>query len=340
MSRCEDRPEDSADIDEVAAIWFHRLESENAAETRHLFERWLNANAAHAEAFARTTAIWNDFGEHAAAPEMMAFRQAAIEDSRKIGLSRWQSRMPEPNHHRRALLAACLAIASLAVAGYLFLRAAPAQVYATQIGERRSLILADRSRVDIDANSQISVAFTGDRRLIRILRGQAYFEVERDASRPFIVQANGRAVIATGTEFDVDAFDDGVQVTLIKGHVLVRRTSAAEVTSSPSELEPGDQLTDRLGDPLKITHLANTLEATSWRQGKLLFNDVPLVTAVARFNRYSNTVVVADHTVGDIRIGGAFNVGNLRDFMAAVRAYYPVDVVSDRPGEVRLTRRK
>lgn len=328
-----------ADLDVVAARWFHALANDRGAEaieTRRKFQRWLDANADHAEAFARTSAAWDELNEHAAAPEMMALRQAAIADSRAAGLARWRTSRAARRRWPTAI-AASIVLVAVGAAGYDLLLGAAEQTYATAIGQRQSVTLADNSRVDIDADSEISIAFTPTQRIVHVLRGQAYFGVEKDPARPFIVESHDRRVIATGTEFDVERLENGVRVTLVQGHVVVRR---ADATGARDEaLAPGDQLTDQAEGPPKLVHLSSILGATAWRQGKLLFDNEPLASAAATMNRYSHLQVTADASVADIHVGGAFNAGDTTSFVGAVKAYYPVEAVSEAPDKIRLVRR-
>lgn len=331
---------EGADADEAAAEWFHRLAAaqgaKDAAETRRAFQRWLEADPDHAVAFARSAAIWDEVGAHAAAPEMMSLREAAIADARAAAQSRW--RLParaEPNRWRAVAAVYLVGAIGLGVAGYFYLQPKPPPAFATSIGERRSVVLADNSRVDIDADSAISVEYSPERRAIHLLRGQAYFQVEKDPARPFVVDANGRSVVATGTQFDVEALDKGMRVTLVEGRVVVRLPAGGS-----RQLLPNDQLTDVSGERPALVRLPSTLAETAWRQGKLLFDNEPIAEAVARIDRYSPMPVVADPSVASIRIGGAFDAGDIRAFVGAVTAYYPVDAVYDKSGDIRLVRRQ
>jgi transmembrane sensor len=340
MSGPEVTESGAADLDEVAASWFQRLESARgpaAPETRRLFQRWLEANADHADAFVRTVAVWEEIGAHAATPEIMSLRQAAIADARAAAQARWRpAARVRPDRWPAAAAAGLVAAIGLGFVANFWLRPAPAQVFATTVGERHSVTLADNSRVDIDADSEIAVTFTPERRRVQVIRGQAFFAVEKDPARPFIVGSGGRSVIDTGTQFDVEALDRGLRVTLIEGRVLVRHDDAK---GAEEELVPNDQLTDVAGSPPELIHLASTLAATAWRQGKLLFDDEPLAAAIASVNRYSQVKVEADPSVAAIRIGGAFDAGDIRAFVNAVTTYYPVKAVTDRPGVLRLVRR-
>lgn len=341
----EQIPFDPDDVDQAAAAWFHRLNGaagNGAATTRHAFQLWLDASAEHADAFARACAIWDAMGEHATAPEMVTLRQAALADARAAAQSRWQSpRLPRARWWPHALAASFAAMCALAAAEYFLMRPSPPEMFATDIGERHTVTLADNSRVDIDADSAISVDYTADRRLIHVLRGQAYFAVEKDPARPFIVESHGRRVIATGTAFDVEALDRGLRVTLVEGHVVVRLDPKADsLPGASAELSPRDQLVAEADRPTLITHDSDVLAATSWRQGKLLFTNAPLADAVARMMRYSHFELVVDPSVAGLRVSGVFDEGDIAALVDAVETYYHVDAVSDRPNELRLFKRR
>jgi transmembrane sensor len=272
-------------------------------------------------------------GIHAAEPEMVTLRQAALADARHSARNRWSLAQRMPNFWRHAI-AACLTIAALGAGAYVLLQPEK-EVYTTQIAERRVVTLADNSRVDVDAGSQIAVEFTKKTRLIHLTHGQAYFQVEKNKARPFIVEANGRRVIATGTAFDVETLGKGVRVTLTEGHVIVR--SASDPSTVIAKLEPGDQLVDEGNAPPRITRLANVLKATSWRQGKLMFDDEPLPYVLAEMNRYSQIkVATGDAEVAKLRVSGVFNAGDVTSLIDALKAYYPVDAVAGESNQVSL----
>ncbi len=80
---------------------------------------------------------------------------------------------------------------------------AAAVKYVTGAGQKSTVTLADGSRVILDANSTLDVAFAERQRAVRLLNGHAFFDVAHDPGRPFTVQAAGRVVTALGTQFDV-----------------------------------------------------------------------------------------------------------------------------------------
>ena len=350
MSGANDTKRQAPDMEDVAADWFCRLNEtgrDNREEIERGFKQWLDCDPRHAEAFANVSAAWEVMGQHAAAPEIVTLRQAALADARFASQSRWQpSRLP-----RWGIAAiAGYAAAALLVAGgyYYFSHTQPSgKQYSTQIGQREALTLADNSHVDIDADSAVSIALRRDMRLIHLERGQAYFEVAHDRKRPFIVQVNGQQVIATGTAFNVEAINGGVRVTLVEGRVVVRSAPQSDMPADAPEgtiiakLSPGDQLTDISGGIAHLDHSANVLGATAWRQGKLIFTNDTLSNIVARMKHYSTTeIVITDSAIANLRVSGVFNAGDIPALVDSLRRFFPIEAYSDGPNQVRLVPRR
>src|SRR4029077_19161785 len=91
----------------------------------------------------------------------------------------------------------------------------------TDIGERSLLVLADGSKVTLNTASAVHADYTGPERRVTLVRGEAFFDVAKDHTRPFVVSAGSRNVIAVGTAFDVRLQDRRVRVTLVEGKVRV-----------------------------------------------------------------------------------------------------------------------
>jgi transmembrane sensor len=111
--------------------------------------------------------------------------------------------------------------------------------YSTDIGERRSLTLADGSTVDLNARSSIRIEFSNAERRVELLQGQALFQVAKDKHRPFIVRTADTSVRAVGTQFDVYRKSSGTTVTVLEGVVAVYSAALLENRQSGSVSPPG-----------------------------------------------------------------------------------------------------
>jgi transmembrane sensor len=159
---------------------------------------------------------------------------AADASSRSEEAKLAEKRVPHrfPRRRLAAAVAACALIAS--VAGGLLWRANRFPTYSTDIGERRSLTLADGSTVDLNARSTIRIEFSNAERRVDLLRGQALFQVTKDKRRPFIVRTAEASVRAVGTQFDVYRKTAGTTVTVLEGEVAVYSVEHLDSSQSPT----------------------------------------------------------------------------------------------------------
>jgi transmembrane sensor len=134
---------------------------------------------------------------------------------------------------RRILAAASCALV-LVLAGAAWWKIGRAPSFSTDIGERRSITLADGSTVDLNARSRLRIEFSKKERRVELVEGQALFQVSKDKSRPFIVSSGDATVRAVGTQFDVYRKATGTTVTVLEGRVAVYSTAHVESTTAGS----------------------------------------------------------------------------------------------------------
>jgi transmembrane sensor len=314
-------------VHEEAARWLMRLgEAPDDAAIFQAFEDWRDAAPEHRQAFEAVQESWALFGDQAAAPELLVLRRDALGRAGGIGRRR--------GFDRRAVAAglAALAAGPLAVYGWRRLHPDARQTLRTAVGEQRTVTLSDGSRVSLDANTLVKVAYSPALRLAEVVEGRAHFEVAKDKARPMKVRAGTRTVTALGTAFTVEHEGARVVVTLVEGRVAVTETAPARGGAPPpaKELAPQQQLVFA-ADATPLMHEAVDVErAMAWREGKLVFDDESLADAVARVNNYSRVkIVVEDAPARALKISGIFNAGDTPAFVEAVQSYFPVDVSTD-----------
>jgi transmembrane sensor len=205
--------------------------------------------------------------------------------------------------------------------------------FSTAKGEHRTFVLPDGSRMTLDTNSAAQLAFSAERRTLRLVRGRGHFDVAHDRARPFTVLAGDQAVVALGTRFDV-RLDPGVlHVVLLEGRVTV---GAVQGAMPPAVLRPGEQLVQR-ADGSRTSSAANLADASSWREGLLTFRGDTLAAASAELNRYSTIrLVVRDPAVAQLRVTGVFKAGDPARFGRTLSQIYPVRIVRHGPGEMEI----
>ena len=315
-------------IDDIAVHWFTRQAAGDmtAAETAE-FEAWLDADPAHRAAFDAVGFTWQGIEPLRSDPRILALQRGRPR--------RW---LPQA-------VAAALAVAVIGAGGfgwqYWSNPTLTTQQFRTDIGEKATVTLADGSVVTLSTDTLVRTVKDGDKRLVYLDRGQAYFKVAKDRLHPFEVHAAGRTVTAVGTAFEVRV-DSGFKVTLVEGKVRVdaplARARAAPLPRAQVQetvMVAGTQLT-ALGDSWNVQP-ADVARATAWTRGQLVFVDEPLANVAAEMNRFSDRKIYVDPVAGEKKISGTFKPGDVATFVAALRDYGLINIASASAGEVRLS---
>lgn len=313
-----------------AAAWFARLRADDVRENdRQRWRDWLESDPRHREAYERYERLWSALGDFALSPEV----------SRRLPV---RSVFPErrgPAARALRWLAGCAAIA-LAVAGGWKLLAPPAAqeiLYASAIGERRSVSLADGTRVDLDTDTRLRVRYTERNRRIALDKGRAFFRVARDPSRPLSVDAPEGGVQAIGTQFEVYRRDRGIDVALFEGKVQLHSTGNDGKPTVLGVLSPGQRAHVGATSPLRVETF-QPADSPGWINGRLVFDDLPLTAAVEEFNRYGGRQIgIADAKLGALRVSGVFRSDDSNGFVEALHLVYGVSARVDPDGKTELT---
>jgi len=291
-----------------AAGWVTRLhgpERTPAAEAG--FRRWLAEGPENAKAFEFLTDVWETSGRLRRRPleHVKSWQLPGI----RISLS-------------RAALAGC-AIAILAVLGTLFYMRSDG--VSTGVGEQRTLVLDDGSRVHLNTNTQAAVRYDRHTRLVELKSGEALFEVAKQPERPFIVLAGNRRIKALGTSFVVRRDQDKVAVTLVEGKVAVTPLEKPEASTRVT-LVPGERLTVAAHQEPKID-TPELSKLTAWQHGQVDFDATRLADAVAEMNRYSQKrIVIEDPLAAGIPVSGVFVAADTDYFVEALAYNYHLQV--------------
>lgn len=321
------RKDTPLDAETAAALWGLRIERGLTPGERVELDTWLASDPDHADRLAAVQAAHAAVECAAAEPEIMALREAALRAR------------PEPWRPSWRKLAA--ALVALAVIGggatlgpsWIGQWGGDGVVYATGVGERATVTLADGSVLTLNTASRAVADLDGRERRVTLEAGQAYFEVAHDAARPFRVQAGDRVVTALGTAFEVRLDGERVRVALDQGSVRVegRAGGAGRVV-----LAPGEVLAAGAGQPARVRP-ADVDQITSWRSGLVVFEDEPLARAVAEINRYATTpIVIGDAGVNRHRVSGTFRTGDSARFARTLTELFPVAIKSSDDGTITL----
>ena len=204
--------------------------------------------------------------------------------------------------------------------------------------------LADGSSVQLNASTQLEVSFTRSKRRIELLSGQAFFDVAKDPSRPFVVGAGDRSVVAVGTAFDVIKKRNGVIVTMHEGIVDVIPTPAAAKIDGEAAATVRLAAREQLGYERGFSPVVRVVEPDSvsaWRRGRIELRGVSLADAVEQINLYSDRrLVLTDRSLRDVRLdfSGPLGPQTADAFLSAIEIKYAVRPVDINPRTVYLKR--
>lgn len=313
-----------------AAEWWVRLSGRDRAATADEVAAWLDWTADsedNAEAFERIRAL---AGGLAAADG--ATRQALVAE--------FAVRPARPRRRRAFALAASVAVLALA-GGYGVKRmtSVPADVpqtrrYATTVGVHRDITLPDGSQVALGADSQIETRFGADQRRLRLQRGEAFFEVAREAQRVFVVEAGPLQVQALGTAFNVRRTGPRVTVSVTHGRVRIAPAEASAGAGGAMEAVAGQRVSY---DPLQGRFEVSNVEADralGWRSDRLEFIDEPLDLVLADINRYSRRPLRGSGPgLARLRFTGTVRPSQLDGWLVALPEILPLKVEASQ-GEV------
>lgn len=342
---------DAAAIDAEASAWVARFDAGDvSAKDQAAFQEWLNRSALHRGAIAEYGNLWSEFDTL----KQLTDAAGAVQEPLAREIS-WPRRS-------RTWLAACAAVAIVGAGGFtLFHTGSPApsqtprtplaklespvnanQSYESAIGVQKRITLADGTAVILNTNSRLDVDFSANRRDIRLVRGEAYFDVVHDKARPFTVYARDYVVRDIGTAFAVHLSKEGlVEVGVTKGSVEVRpaQGSASGRVKSLGILEAGQNIV--LGEKAEHVEAVSSADMgrkLAWRQGDLIYTGQPLKEVLDDVSRYSDIKIeLADPALENLPVGGAFRTDQIGAIFAALENNFGVHAEWIDPQHVRFT---
>jgi ferric-dicitrate binding protein FerR (iron transport regulator) len=223
----------------------------------------------------------------------------------------------EQNGSRAAVVDGQLAYQSVAPAA----TTATYNTITTPRGRQYQVTLPDGTKVWLNAASRITfpTAFGGTGRKVEI-SGEAYFEVARDAGRPFKVSAGGADIEVLGTSFNINAYDDerAIKATLLDGSV--------KVSGARSEvlLKPGQQAV--INEQLQVNGDINIEQVLAWKNGLFYFNSTGIATVMQQLSRWYDIDVRYEGKVPDIKVSGkmdkGLNLNEILEFLTKMEVKY------------------
>ena len=359
-----------------AAQWFvdiHDAE-DPSPELLQDWMRWMEASESHRRAFAAIESTWREIpaSRLRQADSAATHRREEGPYDGSISVEAWLSggRPPtsgvELSGHRPIMtwrrsagwlaIAAAVVLIALGLRYGLALRSVPSpESFATDTGQQMQITLPDGSQVTLGARSRLTVAYTARSRNLRLEHGEAFFAVHKDHAWPFQVHVLNDVVTAVGTQFDVRAIRDRIDVSVADGIVQV---NADTPLSPPLNLTDGSRQAEKVGPArLLLAHIRrgesfsfvslpgdNALaspavtridprKAAQWRDGWLIYRDAPLRDVLTDVARYSHhRIDVANPAAITQHFTGAVYKDSIPEWLQSLPEGFPVSVTERTSG--------
>ncbi|MBL4853315.1 MAG: FecR domain-containing protein [Robiginitomaculum sp.] len=341
---------DNKRIESEAAEWIMRLQEDNITEARIAdFKQWRSQSNRHKKTFEELSRFWGglDFVEQLAD---YGQNDAAIEPVQQDRAAR---RMKYFKRVAVGALAATILV-MVGIPSYKFAtRIEPgfAATYQTAIGEQETINLPDGSQIILNTNSVVSVAFSKENRKIFLSKGEAFFEVESDKSKPFSVNTDKGIVTAIGTAFSVRLTDNKLDVLVTEGRVTLKSTPLKPTSDILIPNKPKDVLPVLEVSAGQAAVLGGGVESVSivlppalekqvdWQDGELSFKGETLGEVINDISRYTDlTIEIAGEDLRAQRIVAYYKVGDVERLFEALNVMANIEVERVSNTHVKLYR--
>lgn len=307
---------DDIDVIELAASqWAVRSQDDAFSEDDvTALVLWLEESPLHARAYDRAMRLWTRLDSLRDIPASVVSLDSRRRDPMKFRVPAWG-------------VGGAVA-AALAAAAVMVMWPAPAQIYHTAKGERKTVTLADGSVLMLNTGTQVSVRLGRfDRRMV-LDHGEVALKVTHDEGKPLTLQAGDTRITDVGTEFDVLRDSGSVKVAVREGEVSL---------GTGEHLHAGDMSLHSEGAAGSTVARIDPEEAFAWQTAHAIYRDQPLSVVVRDLNRYFDKPLVVDEDSGKLRLTAILTLDSETSVVGRLQAFLPLDARATEKG-VLLTR--
>lgn len=307
-------------IDQHAADWFAKLRTGQITDDDlHRFQQWLTLNPAHQKAYDAILVFWND---PKLSQTLTAFPLSSVEVDHL-------HHFPKTYRVGIPLMVASFALAALILQPNLNCFQAD---YCTGSGEITTIQLSDGSKVTMNSQTAIQVNFQDNVRQINLVEGEAYFEVQHNQNRPFVVEGHYSQTTVVGTRFIVREDKNADTITVNQGVVKVSKKQ-----QEPYVLHINEQI--NIGEGVS-TGIKPVSSATSvaWTKSHLVFDASNLGVVIKEIERYrKGTVIIKNNQLKSLKVSGRFDIRNTDKALEALEQTLPIKLYRLTPWFVLIT---
>lgn len=307
-------------IRQAAVRWYMRMrEAAPDAPERTTFEVWLMTDRRHQAAYQMVESTMEDFSSTErlkALSSAMSQKQYFEQSARRKKLSKLGSGL--------AVMLLCVGLGFFGRSQYVQWQALPlsTQVHTTSVAQLSKQTLADGSVITANANTTMEIVYYRHQRLIKLSRGEAIFEVTKDAQRPFVVETPQAKVTVLGTRFAVNQLSKKVRISVDHGSVQVGRSDGSTPTlilhnGEVAEIEPNST-------PHKVNRQAS--DSFSFISGRIVFDRADMFEVADTLSRYRNPPVHAAFAAETPKVNAVLKISELERFISTLPQSVPVTV--------------
>ena len=323
---------ETRDVTEQAAEWIARLDAgELSSDELIRLRDWATEKPAHMRELEKLADIWDSL-------DVLSSLRTVIAKLRAKAQTRW---LP---------YAMAAGLAAVSAVSWMFLSSSGQvgegqfnSTYATNVGEQISIAPGEGSTIDLNTDSQLSVEYTPDERIVKLNRGEAFFDVAASDRRPFVVETAHGDVLVTGTSFLVRVEDASLEVLVEEGQVEVHsgEVGGGDMMPAVTALNAGEVATiDNDTRRVDVIETQVLLRKLDWRDGMLTFDGETLAEIVNEISRYTSvSIIIDDPDLRTQRFGGQFQAGAVDDLLATLQNSFDIEVNRVGDAEIRLTQR-
>jgi transmembrane sensor len=223
----------------------------------------------------------------------------------------------------------------------------------TKIGQQTLFSLSDGSRIKLNTNSEVSVSFSKNNRLLTLIKGEANFNVAKDKSRPFTVTVGEKSFTALGTIFNVQKTSNkSMELVVTEGRVLITKSNKSlnNISEILSTL-PKEELPGLLVKSGEMSTIKNDIQTSNqkvsferiqrelaWQQGMLVFRGETLDNALAEVSRYTTTKFeIRDDELTKIKVAGYFKVNDIDGLLDSLSTNFDIQFEKMDNNSIRLS---
>ena len=326
-------PED--DKNSQVAQWLAKLDRGDLTKTeREEFSAWIAKEPSNITKLQNTTAFWYGLNEPFRQTIAQILPNTALSRHKKMG---WTSGLAFSARFKPIMVASiCFGFVGISAVSFIAntrtqktVVANNNQFYSTSIGKVRVVALSDGSTIHLNTNTVIDQVYSKEERGIKLISGEAIFDVHHDEARSFKVYTSDGVIRAVGTRFAVHIGPMGVKVSVTDGRVILETPTGLGADKSGASILASIPIIVSKGEVAQMAHEAtratrqvpaeDITEQLAWAHGQLVFHSKDLQYVVDEISRYTSVRInIINEDIKTEKITGILQIGDVNVMLEGI----------------------